>query len=48
MKAFSTAKSGYCTSFAAAHTSARNLAYLDTALLAVSIVLIPIIWVLVA
>jgi len=46
MTAFSTAKSGYCTSFAAACTSARNIDILDTALLAVSILLVPIICVL--
>lgn len=42
MAAFSTAKSGYCTSFAAACTSARNMDILDTAILAVSILLVPI------
>jgi len=46
MTAFATAKSGYCTYFAAACTSAHNLVNLDTALVAVSIVLTPIIWVL--
>ena len=39
MTAFSTAKSGYCKTFAAACTSARNSDNLDTARVAVSIVL---------
>ena len=43
MTAFSTAKSGYCTFSAAADTSARNLANLDTARVVVSILLSPII-----
>lgn len=42
MTAFSTAKSSYCTS-AAAYTSARNMENLDTARVAVSILLVPII-----
>ena len=46
MTAFSTAKSGYCTDSAAAYTSARNMDILDTALVAVSIVLFPNICVL--
>ena len=46
MAAFSTAKSGYCTYSAAACTSARNMDILDTAILAVSILLVPIICVL--
>lgn len=46
MMAFATAKSSYCTDSAAAHTSARNLDILDTALVAVSILLVPIICVL--
>ena len=41
MTAFSTAKSGYCTFSAAAYTSARNLENLDTARVAVSILLSP-------
>ena len=43
MTAFSTAKSGYCTFSAAAYTSARNMENLDTARVAVSILLCPII-----
>ena len=43
MAAFSTKMSGYCTGFAAACTSAHNVANLDTARLAVSILLSPII-----
>ena len=43
MTAFSTAKSGYCTFSAAAYTSARNMENLDTARVAVSILLVPII-----
>ena len=43
MFAFSTAKTGYCTFSAAANTSAHNLANLDTARVAVSILLPPII-----
>ena len=46
MTAFATAKSGYCTCTAAASTSARNLENLDTARVAVSILLSPIICVL--
>ena len=46
MTAFATAKSGYCMFAAAASTSARNLDHLDTAILAVSILLSPIICVL--
>ena len=46
MTAFATAKSGYCTSFAVAYTSARNMDILDTAVLAVSILLDPILSVL--
>ena len=41
MFAFSTAKTGYCTFSAAADTSARNLANLDTARVVVSILLSP-------
>lgn len=43
MTAFSTAKSSYCTSSAAAYTSARNMENLDTARVAVSILLVSII-----
>ena len=43
MTAFATAKSGYCTFAAAACSSAHNMANLDTALVAVSILLSPII-----
>ena len=43
MTAFATAKSGYCTFAAAASTSARNVDNLDTAIMAVSILLSPII-----
>ena len=43
MFACSTAKTGYCTYTAAASTSARNLENLDTARVAVSILLSPII-----
>ena len=43
MTAFSTAKSGYCTFSAAAYTSALKLENLDTARVAVSILLSPII-----
>ena len=39
MTAYATAKSGYCTCAAAACTSAHDLAHLDTALTAVSILL---------
>lgn len=39
MTAFSTSKSGYCGSAAAAYTSAHNYEILDTALGAVSIVI---------
>ena len=46
MFAFTTAKSGYCMKCAAANTSARILNNLDTVILAVSILLIPIICVL--
>ena len=46
MTAFATAKSGYCTYAAAAYTSARNMDILDTARVAVSILLILIICVL--
>ena len=46
MTAFATAKSGYCTYAAAASTSARNTENLDTARVAVSILLSPIICVL--
>ena len=41
MTAFSTAKSGYCTFSAAAYTSAHNMENLDTARVAVSILLSP-------
>ena len=37
MMAFAFAKSGYCTTSAAAYTSARNMENLDTARVAVSI-----------
>lgn len=43
MFAFSAAKTGYCTYTAAANTSARTVANLDTARVAVSILLPPII-----
>ena len=43
MTAFATAKSGYCTYFAAASTSARIRNSMDTVILAVSIVVIPLI-----
>lgn len=43
MMACSTAKSGYCKFFAAACTSAHIRNNLDTALLAVSIVIVPLI-----
>ena len=43
MTAFATAKSGYCTYFAAAHTSAHICKIMDTVILAVSIVIIPLI-----
>ena len=43
MATFTAKKSGYCTNTAAACTSARNLDSLDTAGLAVSILLSPII-----
>ena len=46
MFACSTAKTDYCTFSAAADTSAHNLANLDTAQVAVSILLSPIICVL--
>lgn len=46
MTVFATAKSGYCTYTAAASTSAHNMDILDTALVAVSILLPPIISVL--
>ena len=46
MTAYSTKKSGYCTGSAAACTSAHNMAVLDTAALAVSILLSFIICVL--
>ena len=46
MTAYATAKSGYCTTFAAACTSARNMDILDTVILAVSILLVPNICVL--
>ena len=39
MTAYSTAKSSYCTNSAAAHTSARINAYMDTAVVAVSILI---------
>ena len=46
MTAFATAKSGYCTYAAAAHTSAHIRNHMDTARLAVSIVIVPLIaWV---
>jgi hypothetical protein len=41
-----TAKTGYCAYAAAANTSARNIVNLDTALLAVSILLSSVICVL--
>ena len=41
MTAMFTAKSGYCTFSAAAYTSAHNMENLDTARLAVSILLSP-------
>ena len=41
MAAYSTEKTSYCTFSAAADTSARNLANLDTARVAVSILLSP-------
>ena len=43
MTAYSTAKSSYCAHAAAADTSARNMDNLDTARVAVSILLSPII-----
>lgn len=43
MTAFATAKSGYCACAAAASTSARNMENLDTARVAVSVLLPPII-----
>jgi len=43
MTAFATAKSGYCTTFAAASTSARIRNNMDTVILAVSIVIIHLI-----
>lgn len=43
MTAFATAKSGYCTYSAAARTSAHIRNSMDTAILAVSIVIIPLI-----
>ena len=43
MAAYSTEKTSYCTFSAAADTSARNLANLDTARVVVSILLSPII-----
>ena len=43
MAACFTAESGYCKSFAAAYTSAHICNNLDTVLLAVSIVVIPLI-----
>ena len=43
MMALTTAKSGYCKSFAAACTSAHIRNNLDTALPAVSIVIVPLI-----
>ena len=43
MAAYSTEKTSYCTFSAAADTSAHNLANLDTARVAVSILLSPII-----
>ena len=43
MTAFATAKSGYCTFAAAASTSARNMEKLDTARVAVSVLLSSII-----
>ena len=46
MTGFATAKSGYCMKSAAACTSAHNMDILDTVMLAVSILLIPIICVL--
>ena len=46
MTAFATAKSGYCTFAAAASTSVRNVEILDTARVAVSVLLPPIISVL--
>lgn len=46
MTAFATAKSGYCMKSAAASTSAPNMDLVDTAILAVSILLLPIICVL--
>ena len=46
MTAYSTKKSGYCTGSAAAYTSAHNMDILDTAAIAVSILLPSIICVL--
>ena len=43
MLACSTTKSSYCTNVAAACTSAHNLAIMDTAIVAVSILLVRII-----
>ena len=43
MAACFTAKSGYCKTFAAAYTSAHICNNLDTVLLAVSIVIVPLI-----
>lgn len=43
MTAFATAKSGYCTTSAAARTSAPVRNTMDTVLLAVSIVILPLI-----
>lgn len=46
MTAFAATKSGYCMNTAAASTSAHNTDILDTVMLAVSILLIPIICIL--
>ena len=46
MTAFATSKFGYCGTAAAAYTSARNMENLDTARVAVSILLCSIISVL--
>ena len=43
MTAFATAKSSYCKTFAAANTSVPNMVNLDTARVAVSMLLSPII-----
>ena len=46
MTAYTCGKSGYCAQTAAACTSALNVDILDTAFLAVSILLLPIISIL--